>query len=42
MKSYRTDDNGQGQSLIFIVSEGNSHVYGTASRMLVDHVRVWR
>ena len=42
VKSYRTDDNGQGQSLIFNIGEGSSHVYGAASRMLVDYVRVWK
>ena len=41
VKSYATDDNGQGEELLVNVGNGNTHVYGTGSRVLVDYVRVF-
>lgn len=40
VKSYRTDDNGQPESMIFNV--GGSGTYGAASQVKVDWVRVWK
>jgi hypothetical protein len=39
VKSYRTDDNGQPENMIFNV--GGSGTYGAASQMQVDWVRAW-
>ena len=41
VKSYPTDDNGQGEQLLVNVGDGNTHVYGTGSRVLVDYVRAF-
>ena len=42
VKSYTTNDNGQPESLIFTMGASNTLAYGTAGRMLVDYVRVWK
>jgi len=41
VKSYPTDDNGQGESLIINVGSGGTGVYGTGSQVLVNYVRAW-
>ena len=41
VKSYPTDDNGAGQSLLLNVGAGSPAAYGTASQVKVDYVRVW-
>ncbi len=42
VKSYPTDDNGTGEYLIFNVGSGSPSMYGTASEMRIDYVRVWK
>jgi hypothetical protein len=44
VKSYPTDDNGAGHSLLLNVGIHSSggNVYGTAGLVRVDYVRVWR
>lgn len=41
VKSFPTDDNGQPEALILNVGSGNTAVYGAASDVKVDYVRVW-
>lgn len=41
VKSYSTDDNSVGHSLLLNVGSGNTAVYGTGSQVKVDYVRVW-
>lgn len=43
VKSYATDDNGQGQALLINVGSGSGpDVYGAAGAVKVDWVRAWR
>lgn len=42
VKSYRTDDNSNGQSLLINVGRGEPSVTGAGSQVKVDWVRVWR
>jgi hypothetical protein len=44
VKSYPTDDNGAGQSLLLNVGSHSSggNVFGAAGQVRVDYVRVWR
>lgn len=43
VESYATDDNGDGQNLIFnLGSGGGVSAYGAASQVKVDYVRVWK
>ena len=41
VKHYAADDNGQAESLLFNVGQGNTQVYGAGSQVKVDWVRVW-
>lgn len=41
VRSYPTDDNGGGESLIVNVGKGSPAIYGAASIVKVDWVRVW-
>ena len=41
VKSFPTDDNGQPEALILDVGSANTAVYGPASDVKVDYVRVW-
>jgi beta-glucanase (GH16 family) len=42
VKSYKTDDNGQGKSLLINVGRDGTAVTGTASQVKVDYVRAYR
>lgn len=44
VKSYPTDDNGAGESLLLNVgsTSGSNQVYGTDSQVKVDYVRAWQ
>lgn len=44
VKSYNTDDNGDGEHLIFNIGADNDGfgIYGIASQVKVDYVRVWK
>jgi hypothetical protein len=42
VRTYTTDDNGGGESLILNVGSGNTAAYGTASQVKVDYVRAWQ
>lgn len=44
VKSYPTDDNGAGESLLLNVgsTSGSNQVYGTNSQVKVDYVRAWQ
>lgn len=41
VKTYGTDDNGGGQSLIINIGDGNTRVTGAGSEIRVDYVRAW-
>jgi hypothetical protein len=42
VKSFPTDDNGQPEALILNVGSGSNAVFGAASDVKVDYVRVWK
>jgi hypothetical protein len=44
VKSYPTDDNGAGESLLLNVgsTSGSNQMYGTGSQVKVDYVRAWQ
>lgn len=44
VRSYRTDDNGQGEAILINVGQGQGSrtVTGTASQVKVDYVRAWQ
>ncbi len=41
VRTYRTDDNGQPQTLLLTLGAGNQIKTGPAGAMIVDYVRVW-
>lgn len=42
VKSYPTSDNGAGENLILTTGAANTLQFGTAGRMIVDYVRLWK
>lgn len=42
VKSYATNDNGEGEALILNIGQGDGpHIYGADSEVAVDYVRAW-